>query len=86
VTEEATTALSVPWTGDVRWWWVDGRAEGVTEAAAADQFNRWLSARDRHVRKQALLDAHALCTTTTDAAAISRLIEAERDLKETPHA
>jgi|GEM_PF-5946831 len=29
-------------------------------------------------RKQALLDAHALCTTTADAAAISRLIEAER--------
>ncbi|MFF2054128.1 hypothetical protein ACFVU2_21155 [Leifsonia sp. NPDC058194] len=29
-------------------------------------------------RRQALLDAHALCTTTTDAGAINRLIEAER--------
>ena len=75
---DTTYQLALPISADVRWWWVEGRAKGVAEKASSEQFDRWLTARDRDARHQALLDAHALCTTTTDAAAISRLIEAER--------
>lgn len=53
--------------------WAASYATPVREAPQA--FMQVIALWARH---QALLDAHALCTTTTDAAAIARLIEAER--------
>jgi len=50
------TALALPQTRDVRWWWVEGRDKGVTSEAASEQFDRWLAARDAEVRAKALED------------------------------
>lgn len=35
--------LAAPTTADLRWWWVQGVAEGVSKESAEGQFDRWFT-------------------------------------------